>query len=142
MQALRNIDLACDAAAQRFVKIEEVDVTFAQTNGEVCSSVGRNLYCAGDALITGSNGDCWSVSRDRFAGRYEAVADVIFGADGRYCARRQIVWAKQMHSPFSIARSAAGDLLHGHTLDWLLQYAPGDFGIVDRARFERVYRAA
>jgi len=44
------------------------------------------------------------------------------------------VLAKQMVEAFSLARSSGGDLLQGLAHDWLLQYAPGDFGIVDNIR--------
>ena len=37
-------------------------------------------------------------------------------------------------------RAHGGDLLRGAALDWLLQYAPGDYGIVENARFQAVYR--
>ena len=89
--------------------------------------------------MTGSTGDRWSVSRDRFDARYlpEGMA---MGKPGPYRNRPASVLARQMDQAFSVARSAGGDVLAGHAGDWLLQYAPGDFGVVDRARFERVYR--
>jgi hypothetical protein len=31
-------------------------------------------------------------------------------------------------------------VLRGAAGDWLMQYAPGDYGIVARARFEAAYR--
>jgi PGDYG protein len=140
MQTLLNIDLANDLAAATYVKDEIVDVTFAKEWGEIMSSVGLNRYEVSDALIIGSNGDRWSVSRDRFDARYLAVAPTVVGDDGRYRAKPSNVFAKQMAAPFSIARSAGGDMLRGKANDWLLQYAPGDFGIVDNDRFQRVYR--
>jgi hypothetical protein len=33
-------------------------------------------------------------------------------------------------------------VLTGKPGDWLMQYAPGDYGITERARFEAVYRPA
>jgi hypothetical protein len=45
-----------------------------------------------------------------------------------------------MGSPFTIARCAGGDVLTGQPEDWVLQYAPGDYGVVENARFQRVYR--
>jgi len=42
--------------------------------------------------------------------------------------------------PFTVARAAGGDLLSGTAGDWLMQYAPGDYGIVARDRFVSVYR--
>ena len=140
MRELKNIDLSRDAAAALFVKDEVVAVVFAGTSGELASREGPNRYAMGDALITGSTGDRWSVSRPRFDARYMAVAPLQAGADGPYRSRPVPVLARQMADAFSVARCAGGDLLHGAAQDWLLQYAPGDFGIVENARFRRVYR--
>lgn len=140
MIELAAIDLTTDPAARHYVKSEEVDVAFAQCAGELISREGPNRYQPGDALITGSTGDRWSVSRVRFDEKYQPVPPLGHGDDGRYRARPIPVLAKQMPEDFTIARRAGGDLLHGLAQDWLLQYAPGDYGIVENARFERVYR--
>jgi hypothetical protein len=140
MLELADIDLTNDPAAARYVKNEEVDVVFATNEGELVSREGPNRYRAGDALITGSTGDRWSVSRGRFDEKYEPVAPLPAGSDGRYQARPIPVLARQMAEPFTIARSQGGDVLRGEANDWLLQYAPGDYGIIENARFERVYR--
>jgi hypothetical protein len=140
MLELNNIDLTRDAAAAAFVKDEVVAVAFAASDGELTSREGANRYAAGDALITGSTGDRWSVSRDRFEAKYLPVAPAQAGDDGRYRARPVPVLAKQMSEDFSVARCAGGDVLRGAAHDWLLQYAPGDFGIIADDRFRRVYR--
>ena len=62
------------------------------------------------------------------------------GSDGRYRCKPVVVLAKQIAETFSIARSAGGDVLHGKANDWLLQYAPGDYGVVENSRFLKVYR--
>jgi hypothetical protein len=140
MPELKNLDLTQDRAASLFVKDEVVDVVFATSAGELVSREGPNRYLAGDALITGSTGDRWSVSRDRFDAKYLPVAPVVDGADGTYRARPLPVLAKQMPAAFSLARSAGGDVLHGQARDWVLQYGPGDFGVIENARFQKVYR--
>jgi len=140
MLELKNIDLTSDTSASLFVKHEVVEVIFARSGGELISREGPNRFQAGDALITGSTGDRWSVSRDRFDARYIPVATGQIGYVGRYQARPMQVLAKQMAEAFSLARSSGGDVLQGLAHDWLLQYAPGDFGIVENARFQRVYR--
>jgi PGDYG protein len=140
MQKLKHVDLAHDPSASTFVKDEIVTVVFAERGGEIMSGVGLNRYRRGDALITGVTGDSWSVSRDRFDAKYEPVDGAAMGADGRYRAKRVAVLAKQMPVAFSIERSEGGDTLEGEAGDWLLQYAPGDFGVVAMARFVRVYR--
>ncbi len=134
MKILINIDLATDSAAKKFIKHEIVDVTFATANGELISREGINRYYAGDALITSESGERWCVSRDRFELKYEPIGE------SKFRAKPIWVWAKQIFEPFSISRSAGGDVLQGAAHDWLLQYAPGDYGIVENARFARVYR--
>lgn len=140
VRELSNVDLAGDPDAAWFAKDEIVTVAFALADGELASHEGPNHYSVGDALITGSTGDRWSVSRTRFDARYLPVAPLRAGEDGSYRSRPIPVRAKQMAASFAIARSAGGDLLHGAAQDWLLQYAPGDFGIVEEARFRKVYR--
>ena len=140
MLELKEIDLATDPLAARYVKNEMVTVAFAREAGELLSLEGPNRYQAGDAVITGSTGTRWSVSRDRFAAKYEAVAPTAMGDDGHYTARPVPVLARQIAEAFTAERSAGGDRLHGKAGDWLLQYAPGDFGVAGQERFARIYR--
>ncbi len=140
MLAIANIDLKTDPAAVAFVKNEVVEVVFAKTDGQLVSREGVNRFQAGDALITGSTGDRWSVSRDRFHARYDPVSPVMAGDDGKYQSKPIPVIARQISEPFTVARTIGGDLLRGLAHDWLLQYAPGDYGIVENVRFQQVYR--
>ncbi len=140
MLEFRQIDLRTDPAAAWFVKEEIVAVRFAAADGELISREGPNRYRQGDALITGSTGDRWSVSRERFDGKYQPLPPLQHGEDGRYQARPLPVLARQVTEPFTVSRSAGGDLLRGVAMDWLLQYAPGDYGLIENARFQQVYR--
>ena len=140
MLELANIDLRTDSAACHFVKTEIVEVTFAKSDGELISREGPNRYRAGDAIITGSTGDKWSVSRDRFETKYEPITRHATGQDGSYRAKPLPVLAKQIFEPFRAARSTGGDMLNGAAHDWLLQYSPGDYGVIENTRFQQVYR--
>jgi hypothetical protein len=144
MTELHNLDLRTDAAAHRVVKNETVKVEFAATQGELMSLEGPNRYVPGDALITGSTGDRWVVSRERFDVKYlPADPGLVHGEPGAYRNRPAVVLAKQMNEAFSLARSAhGGDILHGAAGDWIMQYAPGDYGVVQAARFAKVYQRA
>jgi hypothetical protein len=137
---LKDIDLRQDPAAASYVKTEIVAVAFTREDGELISLEGPNRYRAGDALVTGSTGSRWSVARERFDAKYEAVPPTAAGADGSYRARPIPVLARQITEPFTAARSAGGDLLRGAAGDWLLQYGPGDFGVAEQKRFAQVYR--
>jgi hypothetical protein len=131
-------DLAADGAACWVVKDEVVTVEFASASGELESAVGTNHYAVGDALLTGSTGDRWCVSRERFDAKY--TPEPMIGA-ACYRNRPVPILAKRMSAPFSVERSAGGDVLRGEAGDWLVQYAVGDHGIVAAARFASVYRA-
>jgi hypothetical protein len=137
---IRNPDLTVDPAARRAMKDERVFVEFADVAGELTSSVGANRYSPGDALITGSTGDRWSVSRDRFDAKYDPEPPTVRGNSGSYRNRPAAVLAKRIDQSFTVARTAGGDCLYGDPGDWLIQYAPGDYGIVESTRFKRVYR--
>lgn len=138
---LSGIDLRTDPAAGCFVKSETVQVRFAHIAGVIQSRVGPNHYAAGDALIEGSDGDCWSVARALFDRKYVPVADGTPGAPGPYVNVPSIIHARRYDEAFTIVRTS-GDILTGKPGDWLLQYAPGDYGIAAAERFARVYRAA
>ncbi|HTH61463.1 MAG TPA: PGDYG domain-containing protein [Paraburkholderia sp.] len=144
MIELTQLDLRSDPAAQRVVKDETVTVEFAAERGELMSLEGPNRYARGDALITGSTGERWVVSRARFDPKYVPAEEGLgHGEPGRYRNRPAIVLAKRMDEPFTIVRSAAGgDRLTGAAGDWVMQYAPGDYGVVQAARFAKVYRVA
>ena len=142
MRHFESLSLEHDPEAATYVKAEGVEVRFAALAGVLISREGPNHYGVGDAIVTGSTGERWSVTRDRFSTRYEAVVPLLMGQDGRYRARPIPVLAKQINEPFSVSRRAGGDLLQGNAGDWLLQYAPGDYGLIEDARFQRVYRPA
>ena len=139
MPELNNMDLRNDPDAALYVKNEVVQVCFAKSDGELISQEGFNRYTTGDAMVTGTTGNRWIVSRDRFDARYDPVAPVMTGENGAYRSKPLPVLAKQLHEPFSIDRSAGGDRLQGGAGDWLMQYGPQDFGIVEKNRFEQVY---
>jgi len=139
MLQLQNIDLRNDADSALYLKNETVAVEFAVVAGELMSREGPNRYLPNDAIVTGSTGDRWCVSRERFDAKYEVVPPTVFGSAGAYRNKPLPVLAKRMSESFSLARSSGGDVLRGTAGDWVLQYAPGDYGVVEKARFESVY---
>ncbi|KXV14659.1 hypothetical protein CR51_03915 [Caballeronia megalochromosomata] len=142
MLHLSQLDLATDPAARRVVKDEAVSVEFAAAAGELMSLEGPNRYARGDAIVGGASGERWVVSRERFDAKYVPEGGIAHGEAGTYRNLPSVVLAKEMNEPFSIARSAAGDILTGGAGDWVMQYAPGDYGVVKAARFAKVYRDA
>ena len=139
MLTLENIELRTHPQARTYVKCETVTVMFAKEPGVLMSLEGPNHYSVGDAIITGSTGSRWSVTRDRFDAKYSAGEGGAPGEDGCYDARPVPVLALEMQEPFTAQRCAGGDWLSGVKGDWVLQYQPGDYGVVDQTRFAQVY---
>lgn len=139
MRELKYIDLRTDAQSAAYIKNETVTVEFAIAAGELMSREGPNRYQPADAIVTGSTGDRWCVSRARFDARYVALAPTQDGAAGSYRNKPIAVLAKQMREPFTLARSQGGDILRGTAGDWVVQYGEGDYGVVERQRFDSVY---
>jgi len=133
-------DLGADPHSIRVTKDEVVDVEFATAPGVLTSAVGLNHYEAGDALLTGSTGDRWCVTRGRFDAKYRAVTGVVPGTAGRYRNVPVVVIARRIDQPFRIARRPGGDVLEGRAGDWAVQYGRDDCGLVDAGRFASVYR--
>jgi hypothetical protein len=140
MLALQSVELRGDSLATAWVKHELVEVVFAAQAGALMSKVGPNHYRAGDALVTGIDGDTWCVTRDRFDAKYVPAGGQPPGLPGTYRNLPVPVLAKRMPVEFRVQRVAGGDWLEGRAGDWLLQYAPGDHGICAAARFAQVYR--
>jgi hypothetical protein len=140
MGFITAIDLRTSNRAAVYEKHEVVEVEFALSSGSIESREGENSYLPGDALITGSTGDRWSVTRDRFDAKYSPLAPTSVGRNGRYANIPAPVLAQMMPQDFSVERQSGGDVIHGKAGDWLLQYAPGDHGIVAAPKFSKVYR--
>lgn len=133
-------ELGTDPDTRKVFKQETVSVEFALDAGVIQSTVGPNRYSPGDALVTGDTGDRWSVSRNRFDAKYRPEPPTLLGQAGRYRNVPVTVLAKRMSVAFTVARSAGGDVLRGDPGDWLVEYAPGDYGVVAQARFDKIYR--
>jgi PGDYG protein len=129
-----------DPAAVQVVKDELVEVRFAAEAGCLMSAVGPNHYAVGDAIVRGSTGDSWCVSRERFDAKYRPADGQAGGVAGAYRNVPVPIWAKQIDADFRIERQPGGDVLEGVAGDWAVEYAPNDCGLVARARFDAVYR--
>lgn len=137
-----GVDLERDPAGGWYRKRPlPVAVEFAAMAGTVQTLEGAVRYDAHDALLTGVEGERWPVARARFDATYVAVAPTQPGEAGRYLKHPQRVRARRMDAAFCV-RIRGGDVLSGGAGDWLLQYAPGEHGIVLARVFAATYDAA
>jgi hypothetical protein len=126
--------------AQRAFKLPIVhDVEFATSDG-VCETLeGPVPYDAGDAIMSGTIGEHWPISRAYFMATYEVVPPTPAGSDGQYRKRKIMVWVMQLGVETSVELSN-GAILSGVPGDWLVQYEPGSFGMVEKEVFRCTYQ--
>src|SRR5579863_4752768 len=67
--------------------VKEIDVIFADGPCVVRTNEGTVHVRAGDAIITGTAGEHWRVSRSHFSEKYRPVAPTTLGQPGRYASR-------------------------------------------------------
>jgi hypothetical protein len=137
---MTDSDLRFDRDACRARKrAVAVAVEFAANSGTLTTLEGPVAYDEGDALLTGDHGERWPVPRARFDATYEAQAPLRPGKPGRYLKRPLLVWARQLREPLDVSLDAQRGTLHGEPGDWLVQYAPGDQGVVAAPIFAESY---
>jgi hypothetical protein len=95
---------------------------------------------AGDAILTGSKGERWRVSRAKFTDKYQPVAPTRAGQDGRYAALPIQVAAVRMAEPFEVILADAVSVLTGNPGDWLVDYGDGSLGVIAAEIFTATYR--
>jgi len=117
----------------------EVQVTFADSDGLLQTREGPVHFVRGDALLTGAANDRWPVELESFLRTYEPVPPTRPGEMGRYRKRPLTVWARRMDGPFSVRVGRNNDALTGCAGDWLVQYGPGEYGVVSGPIFESSY---
>src|SRR5581483_7170590 len=136
-------DLAIDPRTLH-VRKRPVPVTarFARTAG-VCNTLeGPVRYRRGDALLTGSRGEQWPMSREAFLRSYAPEPPTAAGADGTYRKLPSDVLALQLDHALAVPAGWQDDPLHARPGDWLLRYADGSHGVVNDAIFRDTYEPA
>jgi PGDYG protein len=93
----------------------------------------------GDAILTGTAGEHWRVSRERFAEKYRPVPPTLAGEAGRYMSLPNRIQALPMTDSFEVLLADGVSRLSGHAGDWLVDYGDGSLGIVSRSIFSTTY---
>jgi hypothetical protein len=119
-----------------------VQVAFAAADG-VCKTLeGEVRFRAGDALLTGGQGERWPVGRDLFLSSYEPVPPTAPGDNGAYRKRPAVAHALRLSAPAAVSVGWQNDPLHGQPGDWLVRYADATYGIVQDSIFRETYAPA
>lgn len=116
-----------------------VAVRFADAECTVQTAEGIVHAKPGDAILTGSAGERWRVSRAHFAAKYQPVAPAEAGGAGCYRALPYRVMALCMGERFEVVLRDGVSRLTGQAGDWLIDYGDGSLGIVAPAIFADTY---
>jgi hypothetical protein len=117
----------------------EVEVQFTSAACTVQTPEGVVHARPGDAIVTGSAGERWRVSRGHFAEKYRAIPPTVEGQAGRYVSLPNTIMAVPMPGPFEVLLADGVSRLRGRAGDWLVDYGDGSLGIVSQAIFATTY---
>jgi PGDYG protein len=116
-----------------------VQVRFALAACTIESPEGVVQARAGDAILTGTAGEQWRVSRARFPGKYHPLPPTAAGEDGTYISTPIDVLAVPLAQAFTVVLADGESRLYGHPGDWLVDYGDGSFGVVAARLFPTIY---
>ena len=129
-----------DPRCLRARKLErEIGVRFADMSCTVQTTEGTVHALPGDAIITGTAGEHWRVSRAHFGEKYRPVPPTEAGTAGRYVSRPNRILALPMIQPFEVLLADGISRLRGRPGDWLVDYGDGSLGIVSEMIFATTY---
>jgi hypothetical protein len=119
--------------------VQQIDVRFATTTCILKTREGEVHARPGDAIITGTAGEHWRVSRARFAEKYRPVPPTLAGQPGRYESLPNEIVALLMQEPFEVLLADGISRLQGRPGDWLVDYGDGSLGVVSPGIFATTY---
>lgn len=120
----------------------EVQVDFASTPCTIQTREGLVHARPADAIVTGTAGERWRVSRAHFSEKYRAIPPTLDGEAGRYVSLPVPIQAVSMSQAFEVVLADGISRLHGQAGDWLVDYGDGSLGIVSRDIFANTYELA
>jgi hypothetical protein len=117
----------------------EIDVRFTPVECTVETPEGVVHARPGDAIVTGTAGEHWRVSRARFADKYRPIPPTVAGEPGRYVSRPNRILAVPMSESFEVLLADGVSRLRGRPGEWLVDYGDGSLGIVSEDIFASTY---
>jgi hypothetical protein len=110
-----------------------LEFRYAETDETIETKEGSVGASAGDAIMTGTEGEQWPIPAEKFIQTYDDLGD------GTASKKNIPVFAIEMDEPFQVKVSWSDDLLQGEVGDYLVQYGAGDYGVVGREIFGKTY---
>lgn len=123
----------------RYVSLPRTSwVTIADRAGVVQTLEGAVRHEAGEAIVTGQQGEQWPVARAVFESKYRPVGGQTAGHSGYYERVEEEVDA--IESAFECSIKVQGGTLKAHPGDWIVTYPDGSRSVVRADLFEGLYR--
>lgn len=116
-----------------------LQVEFADSPCVVHTAEGPVHAAEGDAIITGTAGERWSVHPGHFRASYRPVPPTVAGEPGIYVTVPSEVLGVPMKGPFDVLLLDGRSRLHGERGDWLVAYRDGSLGVISQAIFPVTY---
>jgi PGDYG protein len=117
----------------------QIEVRFTPVACTVQTSEGVVHAAPGDAIITGTAGEHWRVSRVHFPHKYAPVPPTVAGEAGRYTSLPNRILALPMTGAFEVLLTDGLSRLRGRPGEWLVDYGDGSLGIVAQDIFATTY---
>jgi hypothetical protein len=117
-----------------------VQVKFATLNGELKTREGLVQFKIGDAILTGVEGECWPIEREKFFQSYEAKPPTMVGLGGQYVKRPMRVLCLKVDRILEISLPGKRGTLKAAPGDYLVQYNIGDLAVVGESIFRNSYQ--
>lgn len=117
----------------------EIQVHFTPQPCTVQTAEGIVHARAGDAIVTGTEGERWRISRRHFKEKYRPVPPTVSGQDGRYVSLPNRIMAVPMSEAFEVVLADGVSRLNGQPGDWLVDYGDGSLGVVSKDIFANTY---
>lgn len=134
-------DFGLDSVPFRAIKRPvAMQVDFATEAGIIETREGAVRCNAGDAILTGVEGERWPITREKFLTMYAANAPTVSGQSGSYTKRPFPVRCAYVNHTLKVHLSSGLGILTAQKGDILVQYAEGDFAIVGGSVFEKTYQ--
>ena len=107
---------------------------FAEFDEEIQTLEGLVTARAGDAVLTGTKGENWPITREKFEVSYD------FDKTQGTCAKKPVVVSVQeMSESFQVTVGWSNQPIRGSAGDFKVTYGPDDFGVVAREIFLDTY---
>jgi hypothetical protein len=132
-----NLDLIWVQAQKR---VMVMSVVFS-TSSTAVNTLEGTVHCgAGDAIITGVQGEQWPVEKAQFVQFYEPIPPTVMGENGYYSRFPLTVDVAILTCKCHLELPNQRGILEGKTGDWLVCQPNGSLGVVVADIFAKSYQ--